>query len=130
MTAAPITATAAFVSDLDPGEALARLRQIPFGTRLTLEQPTTSALVVRSGSRLRYRLLGVWMDGRHLPMRLRFDAEPAPGGTSIRLTMTSDEGWYLVQTSLGKAAYGNRFAQLLRTIEAAGFAPADRTQPR
>ncbi len=117
----PITATAVLSSEGAPTDVIARLQRLPVGTPARFEQPDATTLLVRAGSRLRYRLLGAWSGGQHLPVRLRFDVESAGDGTLIRLAMTSDEGWYLFQTSLGEDAYGARFTGLLAAMEAEGF---------
>lgn len=120
MVVNPVSLSTVLSSTDSPHDLLARLRQLPLGSRARFTQPDTTTLVVASGSKLRYRLLGSWSSGHHLPMKLRFALTPLRAGTSVHLTLTSDEGWYLVQTRLGRRAYQARFAELLTLLKTSG----------
>lgn len=58
MAADPVTFSAALRSTAPPDEVLARLHRLPIGSSARFEQPDPTTLVVSSGSKLRYRLLG------------------------------------------------------------------------
>ena len=79
----------------------------------TDESPTT--VVARPGSRLALRMMGVLTSfgRRRLPMIVTADASPRDTGSTITLTMTSNEGFYpMGRMRIADAAYGNRFEEL------------------
>jgi len=102
-------------------QALDELQRLPLGSQPRIEQPDATTLLVATGSRLRYRLLGMWAGRRHLPALLRFELEHQAQGASTTFTMTSDEGWYAVQTPLAHHAFSARWDELLAVLAAAGF---------
>lgn len=121
MAAEPITLSTTLDSGASVEEVLARLRQLPWGPAARLDQPDSTTLHISSGSKLRYRLLGTSSGSQHLPLKAAFQLAPQQSGTSVHFTLTSDEGWYLLQTSLGRDAYQARFDDLLAAMEAGGI---------
>jgi hypothetical protein len=121
MAAEPITLSTMLDSDAPAEEVLTRLRQLPWGPAARLDQPDSTTLHISSGSKLRYRLMGARSGGEHLPLKAAFQLSPRGSGTSVRFTLTSDEGWYLFQTSLGRDAYQARFDGLLTAMKSDGI---------
>ena len=122
MAAEPITLSTTMGSDAPPEEVLTRLRQLPWGPAARLDEPDSTTSRISSGSTLRYRLLGAWPGGEHLPLEAAFQLSPHGSGTSVGFTLTSDEGWYLVQTSPGRDAHQSRFDGLLTAMKSIGIA--------
>jgi hypothetical protein len=120
MAADPVTLSAPLQSTAPPDEVLARLRRLPMGSSARFEQPDPTTLVIYSGSKLRYRLLGAWSSKAHLPLKVRFELDPRDDGTSVHFTLTSEAGWYLIQTPMGRKAYQARFAELLTVLTTNG----------
>jgi hypothetical protein len=120
MSAGPITFSATLDTAAAAAEVLPQLRQLSWGPAARLQQPDSLTLHVRSGSKLRYRLLGAWSGSEHLPLQAAFHLEPHEEGTTVHFTVTSDGGWYLRQTSLARDAYRDRFEELLGALSANG----------
>lgn len=95
------------------------------GDRARLEQPDDRTLLARSGSRLAYRLMGARLSGQDLPMRLRLELEPMVGESLVKVTTSSDQGWYLFSTSLAENAYRTRFDRLLDDFKTEGLTLAE-----
>lgn len=115
-----ITATAALTSVGDVEQATSSVRAA-LGPRADVERDGEGVLVARCGSRAAYRLLGAWARSSWLPMRARFELTAHQGVTQVAVTMASDEGWYLVTTSLAVSAYRVRFEQLVAELQRAGL---------
>ncbi|NAZ75726.1 hypothetical protein GTQ99_09915 [Kineococcus sp. T13] len=128
MAAESITLSTTLESAATADEALAELRQLPRGPSARLDEPDGTTLHLSSGSTLRYRLLGAWSGSEHLPLMATFQLAPHRGGTSVRVTLASATGWYLVQTSLGRDACRARFDSLIAAMQADGI--DQRTQDR
>jgi len=121
MAAQPVTLSATLSSAASAEEVMVQLRRLPLGSAPRIIQPDSKTLLVSSGSRLRYRLLGMWSARQHLPLTLRFQLAPHGGDIVVKLTLTSDAGWYLVQTPMGRQAYRARFVDLLTAMKAHGM---------
>jgi len=121
MTAEPITLTTTLTSAAPADEVLAQLRHLAWGPSARVEQPDSKTLHVSSGSKLRYRLLGVWSGSEHLPLKATLQLDPREGDTAVRFTLTSNAGWYLMQTPLGRDAYQARFNELLSAMRSDGL---------
>ena len=115
-----ITATAALTSAGDVEQAASSVRAA-LGPRADVQREGEGVLVARCGSRAAYRLLGACARPSWLPMRARFELTAHQGGTQVEVTMRSDEGWYLVTTSLACSAYRVRFEQLVADLQRAGL---------
>lgn len=115
-----ITATAVLTSAGDVEQATSSVRAA-LGPRADVERDGEGVLVARCGSRAAYRLLGARAKSSRLPMRACFELTAHQGGTQVAVTMTSDEGWYLVTTSLAVSAYRMRFEQLMADLQRAGL---------
>jgi hypothetical protein len=121
MASQPLTSSTTLNSAAPVDEVLTRLRQLSWGTSMHWDQPTGTTLRISNGSKLRYRMLGKWAGGQHLPLNAVFHLQPHENGTSVRFTLTSDEGWYLLQTPLSRDAYRARFEELLAAMSAEGI---------
>ena len=121
MAAAPITLTTTLTSAAPADEVLPQLRQLTWGPSARVEQPDSRTLHVSSGSKLRYRLLGVWSGSEHLPLKATLQLDPREGDTAVRFTLTSNAGWYLMQTPLGRDAYQARFNEILSVMKRNGI---------
>ena len=95
------------------------------GAAWRAEQPDERTVVAWCGSRTAYRLLGSRAGGSRLPMRARFEAAPAPVGTVVTVTMSSDEGRYMLNAPRARTLYQARFAQLLAELAGQGFTPVE-----
>lgn len=115
-----ITATTALTSAGDVEQATSSVRAA-LGSSVDLEREGGGVLVARCGSRTLYRLMGAWARSSWLPMRARFELTAHQDATQVAVSMTSDEGWYLVTTSLACSAYQARFEQLVADLQRAGL---------
>ena len=125
-----ITATAALTSAGDVEQATSWVRA-GLGWRVDVERDGQGVLVARCGSRAAYRLLGVWARSSWLPLRARFEPTAYQGATQVTVSLASDQGWYLVTTSLACSAYRVRFEQLVGDLQGAGlrlFGPVEHGQ--
>jgi hypothetical protein len=121
MAAQPITISTTLTSIAPTDEVLAQLHQLAWGPSARLEQPDSRTLHVSSGSKLRYRLLGVWSGSERLPLKATLQLDSREGDTAVRFTLTSNAGWYLMQTPLGRDAYQARFNELLSAMRRDGI---------
>jgi len=63
----------------------------------------------------------VWSGSEHLPLKVTLQLDPREGETAVRFTLTSNAGWYLMQTPLGRDAYQARFNELFSAMRRDGF---------
>lgn len=115
-----VTATTVLTSAGGVEQAISSVRA-GLGSRVDLEREGQGVLVARYGSRAAYRLLGAWARPSWLPLRARFDLMAHQGSTQVAVSMTSEQGWYLVTTSLTCSAYRARFEQLVADLQRAGL---------
>lgn len=95
------------------------------GAAWRVEPPDGRTVLAWCGSRTAYRLLGSWAGGSRLPMRARFEAAPVQDGTVLTVTMSSDEGRYMLNAPRARTVYQARFAQLLAELADQGFTPVE-----
>lgn len=84
----------------------------------TEESPET--VVARPGSRVALRMMGVLTSfgRRRLPMIVQADASPNGTGSTLTLTMTSNEGYYpMGRMRIADAAFANRFEELYGELQ-------------
>lgn len=84
----------------------------------TEESPET--VVARPGSRVALRMMGVLTSfgRRRLPMIVQTDASPNGTGSTLTLTMTSNEGYYpMGRMRIADAAFANRFEELCGELQ-------------
>lgn len=121
MATEQITLSTTLIGATPADQVLTRLRQLSWGPSARKDQPTDTTLRISSGSKLRYRMLGKWAGRQNLPLIAVFHLEPHEDGTSVHFTLTSDEGWYLLQTPLARNAYRALFEELLAAMSAEGI---------
>ena len=121
MAAEPITISTTLISVAPTDEVLAQLLQLAWGPSARVAQPDSRTLHVSSGSRLRYRLLGVWSGSEHLPLKATLQLDSRDGDTAVLFTLTSNAGWYLMQTPMGRDAYQARFNELVSAMRRDGI---------
>lgn len=119
-SASVITATAA-LTGAGGVEQVASMVRAGLGPRVEVERDGQGVLAARCGSRAAYRLLGVWTRSSWLPLRARFQLRARQGATQVAVSMTSDQGWYLVTTSRARSAYRARFERLVADLQRAGL---------
>lgn len=122
----PITTCRTLASAAGPEQCLGVIDHW-LGAAWRVEQPDGRTVLAWCGSRTAYRLLGSWAGGSRLPVGARFEATPAPTGTIMTVTMSSDEGRYMLNAPRARTVYQARFAHLLAELADQGFTPVEPT---
>jgi hypothetical protein len=75
-----------------------------------------SQVTIRFGSRLAFRLMGVW--ARDVPYVVRVAVTAAdPGSAELTAEGYSDEGWYLFRTDIATLTFEKRIAETLDELQ-------------
>jgi len=111
-------------SDLSAAEVMEAATRLlsPRARRVT--RPAPGSVVLALGSRLKYRLIGAAVATRDVPVKLRVDVNSNGLRSRLKLTLTSDEGWYLFATWRRDAACEASFNDLLKDMRQAGIIAA------
>ena len=115
----PLVLSAEEDSTHAPDEALAIVAAYWNARRVTPEQATSATVTARPGSRVALRLMGVLTSfgRRRLPMVVTAHATPHNVGSTVTLTMTSNEGYYpMGRMRIADAAYSNRFDEMRQEL--------------
>ncbi|HEY6498800.1 MAG TPA: hypothetical protein VIZ20_05200 [Streptosporangiaceae bacterium] len=107
----PVRASASWVRDGTPDDAVSALVAYArtHNGRATVEK---SQVTIRFGSRLAFRLMGLWT--RRVPYAVRVSvAAPDSGSAELTAEGYSDEGWYLIRTDSADLTFDRRIAETL-----------------
>lgn len=104
-----------------PGDAATRVAEhLRSAGAAELNDSTAGASSWRLGSRSTFRMFGLSSEAsrRNIPVRVDLDS----GGDQtrpeqLRVTVSSDPGWYLFQTAKAELAYSERVAQVMSDVQ-------------
>lgn len=119
-TRAPLTRLFTLRTRQSPVEALRVMDAYIAEVAGTPTARADNVVSARFGSQLALRVMGVMTQYGvdRIPFSMRFEALRSGGETEVRLTFSSDEGWYLYRAKMSDRAFGARFAYVTAVLAA------------
>jgi hypothetical protein len=115
----PIIWKTSICTNLSPSTALAVVREYAQNSGADVKTGGNRSVTARSGSRLTYRMFGIFAGPQRYPLHWTATAEAKDGGSHVGISFASDEGWYLFRINAAKASCLQRFEMIARQIELA-----------